>query len=469
MRSDTGDSDGPPVDDASVRGVAESFVASTESHRGGFGEYGGETSAFIERSFRERIVVVGVAVSGESDEVLAASLDEMERLVGTAGADVVGRVVQRRAAPDPATFIGSGKAQEVRELADATDCDTVVVDAELSPAQQGNLERLLGRSAIDRTAVILDIFAQNAASLEGKAQVELALLKYRLPRLRGRGTSLSQQGAGIGTRGPGETQLEVDRRRLVQRIHRLEQSLRSIDAHRETQRRSRERAGVPQIAIVGYTNAGKSTLLNALTDAGVLAADRLFATLDATTRRLDLPGGERVVLVDTVGFVNKLPHQLVTAFRSTLRVAADADLLVHVVDGASDDPLGQIAAVDTVLAEIGAGDRPQLVAVNKSDLVDTAWLTARLPGSVQVSAARGSGLDALLAAVSRRLHEASATVHLYVPYVDAAVLAAVHRNGDVVSETADDDGVAVVARLDERALGALRPYLVSGAGMEAGR
>ena len=319
------------------------------SHRGGFGELGGASGGLIERTFRERIVLVGVTVAPAHDEDTERSLDELARLVDTAGADEVGRVLQRRRAVEPATFIGKGKAVEVRDLAEDVDADTVVFDNELSPAQQFNLERLLGRTALDRTAVILDIFAQNAHSQEGKAQVELAQLRYRLPRLRGRGNDLSQQGGGIGTRGPGETQLEVDRRRLVRRIHKLEADLRDIARHRDTQRKSRRRSRLRTVAIVGYTNAGKSTLLNRLTDAGVLVEDRLFATLDATTRRLELPGGESVLLTDTVGFVRKLPHQLVEAFRSTLDLVNDADLLVHVVDASAPDPDEQIDAVRAVL------------------------------------------------------------------------------------------------------------------------
>src|SRR5208282_4750507 len=258
-------------------------------------------------------------------------LDELALLVDTAGADEVGRVIQRRETPDPAPYIGHGKAQELRRLSEALDADTVVFDDELSPAQQRNLEKILGRTAIDRTAVILDIFAQNARSQEGKAQVELALLRYRLPRLRGRGGGLSQQAGGIGTRGPGETQLEVDRRRLVRRMHRLEADLREVDRTRGLQRRGRARGRHRELALVGYTNAGKSTLLNRLTDAGVPAEDRLFVTLDPRTRQLSLPGGETVLVTDTVGFVRKLPHELVEAFRSTLEVVGEADLLVHVV------------------------------------------------------------------------------------------------------------------------------------------
>ena len=270
--------------------------------------------SLIERSFREKIVLVGVTLPPRTTEDTEAGLDELSLLVDTAGADEVGRVIQRRRVPDPPTFVGKGKAAELQEVAVDTDCDTVVFDNDLTPAQQRNLEKLLGRTAIDRTAVILDIFAQNAHSPEGKAQVELAMLRYRLPRMRGKGSALSQQGGGmsaggarIGTRGPGETQLEVDRRRILRRIHKLEAELREIDKHRATQRKAQHRSRTRRVAIVGYTNAGKSTLLNRLTQAGVLVEDRLFATLDATTRRLDLPGGEAVLVTDTVGFIRSYP------------------------------------------------------------------------------------------------------------------------------------------------------------------
>jgi GTPase len=319
--------------------------------------------ALIERSFRERIILVGVTIppetTGETDE----HLDELALLVDTAGADVVGRVLQRREAPDPATYIGKGKADELREESLILDSDTTVFDNELSPAQQRNLEKILGRTAISRTEVILDIFAQNARTPEGRAQVELAQLRHRLPRLRGRGVELSRQagamggtgGARIGGRGPGETKLEIDRRRLLTRMSKLEKELKELGKTRRTQRKARARSGIRTASIVGYTNAGKSTLLNALTDAGVLVEDRLFATLDPRARRLDLPGGEAVVLSDTVGFIRKLPHPLVEAFKSTLEVVAESDLLIHVVDAAGPDPDGQIAAVREVLEEIGAG------------------------------------------------------------------------------------------------------------------
>ena len=423
----------------------------SDSHRSAFGEHGGESSGFIERTFRERIVLAGVTLPPSTEEDTEAGLDELEALVDTAGADVVDRVVQRRQTPDPATYIGRGKAGELRDAAEAADCDTVVFDDELSPAQQRNLEKILGRTAIDRTAVILDIFGQNASSQEGKAQVELAQLRYQLPRLRrGSKASLSQQrGGGAARFGGGETRLEVDRRRIVRRIHKLEAELRDVAAHRETQRKRAKRSRAANVAIVGYTNAGKSTLLNQLTDSGVLVEDRLFATLDATTRRLQLPGGEAVLLTDTVGFVRKLPHQLVEAFRSTLQVAADADLLVHVVDASAADPVAQMDAVRDVLVEIGAADVPELLCFNKADLATEAKrLVDRNPGSVAISARTGEGIDDLLIAIGDRLRAQTDLMELYVPYARGDVLAEVHREGEVLSETAGADGVVIRARLD---------------------
>lgn len=433
-----------------------------ETHRGAFGEFGGETSAFIERTFRERIIVVGVSFPPHDDEAVDGSLDELELLVDTAGADVVARVVQRRSAPDPATYIGSGKVAEIRELAEATDCDTVVFDDELSPAQQFNLEKQLGRTAIDRTAVILDIFAQNAHSQEGKAQVQLALYRYRLPRIRGKGRSLSQQIGGIGTRGgPGETQLEIDRRRIQRQIHKLEAELRDIAHHRETQRKARGRSRLRHVVIVGYTNAGKSTLLNRLTEAGVLVEDRLFATLDATTRRLQLPGGESVLVTDTVGFVRKLPHQLVQAFASTLDVVNEGDLLVHVVDGSGPDPDGNIDAVRQVVREIGGDSVPELLVFNKADRSPSAAaLAAAHPGSVAISAATGEGVDELLLRIGDRLRSLVPPIELYVPYDRGDVLAGLHRSGDVLSETAEDAGMRVTVRLDAADVGRYDEFVV---------
>jgi GTP-binding protein HflX len=418
--------------------------------------------SLIERSFREKIVLVGVTLPPRTTEETEAGLDELSLLVDTAGADEVGRVIQRRRAPDPPTFVGKGKAAELQEVAVSTDCDTVVFDNDLTPAQQRNLERLLGRTAIDRTAVILDIFAQNAHSLEGKAQVELAMLRYRLPRMRGKGSALSQQGGGmsaggarIGTRGPGETQLEVDRRRILRRIHKLEAELREIDKHRATQRKAQHRSRTRRVAIVGYTNAGKSTLLNRLTRAGVLVEDRLFATLDATTRRLDLPGGEPVLLTDTVGFIRELPHQLVEAFKSTLAVVADADLLVHVVDASALDPHANIDAVHTVLREIGAHEVPELLAFNKSDLAggEAKRLVDLHPGSVAISAAEGDGVDDLLRSVGDRLRALTDVVELVIPYDRGDLLAAVHREGEVLVELPEESAMRLRVRLDESALG----------------
>jgi GTP-binding protein HflX len=404
----------------------------------------------IDRSFRERIVLVGVVFPGTDPEAVEANLDELALLVDTAGADVAARVVQRRDRPDPATFVGRGKAHELAALSEEVDADTVVFDDELSPAQQRNLEKLLGRTAIDRTAVILDIFAQNARSIEGKAQVELALLRYRLPRLRGRGLSLSQQAGHIGTRGPGETQLEVDRRRLVRRMHRLEEDLRRVERTRHLQRRSRARGRHRELALVGYTNAGKSTLLNRLTQAGVPAENRLFVTLDPRTRQFPLPGGETVLVTDTVGFVRKLPHELVEAFGSTLESVRLSDLIVHVVDGAAPDPEGQMDAVRSVLEEIGAGDVPELVVVNKADAtLEAARLAKVIDGAVCVSARTGEGIDDLLRAVADRLRVSDRVVELVIPWARGDVLAAVHREGEVVGQSAGDEAARVHVVLDE--------------------
>jgi len=447
-------------------GSSRPQASDDETHRGAFGEFGGDSGgALIDRTFREKIVLVGMALGARPVADVDASLDELAQLVDTAGADAVARMVQRRDAPDPATYVGKGKAQEIRMLSEAEDCDTVVFDDELSPAQQLNLEKVLGRSALDRTAVILDIFAQNAASQEGKAQVELAQLRYRLPRLRGRGRQLSQQGGGIGTRGPGETQLEVDRRRIVRRIHKLERELGEVRRHRSLQSKSRRRSRFSRVAIVGYTNAGKSTLLNRLTDAGVLVEDRLFATLDATTRRLNLPGGERVLLTDTVGFVRKLPHHLVEAFKTTLDVVVDADLLVHVVDASAADPIGQIDAVREVLDEIGAGSVPELIVFNKADLSpDAARLVDRHPGSVAVSAVSGEGIDELLGALSLRIRSSTTPVELQIPFDRGDLVAAAHREGEVLAELADERGYLLTVRLDDAGRARFAEFVADGSG-----
>ena len=407
-------------------------------------------TTLIDRTFRERIVLVGVLFPGVSADELERQLDERARLVDTAGADVVARIVQRRDAPDPATFLGSGKVQELREICLAVDSDTVVFEHNLSPAQQRNLEAILGRTAIDRTAVILDIFAQNARTPEGKAQVELALLQYRLPRLRRADGSLSQQAGGIGTRGPGETQLETDRRRLVHRIHRIQGELVQIDRTRSVQRQGRARGRHREVTLVGYTNAGKSSMLNALTDAGAEVEDRLFATLDPRTRQRQLPGGETILFTDTVGFISNLPHELVKAFMSTLKSVQLADLLVHVVDGASDDAELQIAAVHEVLRQIDADSVPELLVFNKSDVPGSRAreLSKLYEGSVCVSALTRDNLDQVLMKIGERLRSNDRAVTLHLPLDRGDLLAAAHREGEVIDTTITDDSVVLRCVLD---------------------
>jgi len=419
-------------------------------------------SSLIDRTIRERIVLVGVLFPGVTPQDLDHQLDELALLVDTAGADVMARVIQRRDAPDAATFIGSGKADELRELCLEVDADTVVFEHGLSPAQQRNLEKILGRTAIDRTAVILDIFAQNARTPEGRAQVELALLEYRLPRLRRAGGSLSQQAGGIGTRGPGETQLEVDRRRLVQRIHHIKRELKEIDRTRDVQRQGRDRGRHREVTLVGYTNAGKSSMLNALTHADVATENRLFVTLDPRTRQRQLPGGETVLVTDTVGFISNLPHELVEAFMSTLKSVRLADLLVHVVDGASDRAEDQIAAVHTVLHEIGADDVPELLVFNKADVPGSRArdLAERFEGSVWVSALTGENIDRVLAKIGERLHVGDRVVTLRLPLDRGDLLAAAHREGEVVATEVDEKGVVVRVVLDPVGTARFAPWRV---------
>jgi len=417
-------------------------------------------TTLIDRSFREKIVLVGVQFPGMSAEELDHQLDELALLVDTAGADVVARVVQRREAPDPATYLGSGKVEELREICLAVDSDTVVFEQNLTPAQQRNLEKILGRTAIDRTAVILDIFAQNARTPEGKAQVELALLQYRLPRLRRAGGSLSQQAGGIGTRGPGETQLEVDRRRLVNRIHRIRHELKEIDRTRDVQRQGRDRGRHREVTLVGYTNAGKSSLLNALTDAEVPTEDRLFVTLDPRTRQRQLPGGETILVTDTVGFISNLPHELVEAFMSTLKSVQLATLLVHVVDGSSDDAEAQISAVREVLREINADAVPELLVFNKADVPGSRSrdLTKLYEGSVWVSALTHENMSELIATIGDRLRTQDRVVTLYLPLDRGDLVAAAHREGEVIDTSVTDDFVVVHVVLDEVGVARFAPW-----------
>ena len=421
-------------------------------------------STLISRGIREKIVLVAVTMSDRTDDETQDSLDELAQLIDTAGADEVARITQRRDAPDSTYYIGKGKVEELKELCLALDSDTVVFDNELSPGQQYNLEKLLGRTALDRTAVILDIFAQNAHTLEGKAQVELALLRYRLPRIRrGAKAGLSQQAGGIGSRGPGETKLEVDRRRIGEQISRLDRELDGLQKTRQEQRKSRGRSGLGAVAIVGYTNAGKSSVLNRLTSAGVLVENRLFATLDPTTRRLALPGGEPVLLSDTVGFVRRLPHGLIEAFKSTLEVATASDLLIHVVDASAVDPNGQIIAVREILSEIGADKVPELLLINKSDLdSDSAMrLVHEHHGAVAFSAATGDGLNSLLLAIGDRMRALTTVIELLIPYDRGDIVATVHREGEVVSTSNEEVGMRIRARLADASAGRLSEFVVA--------
>jgi GTP-binding protein HflX len=402
----------------------------------------------------EKAVLVGIGRGiDESD------LDELAALADSAGATTVARVVQTRQEPNPATFIGKGKLEDVHRAVHGTGAEAVILDDELSPGQLRNLEERLKVKVIDRTALILDIFALHARSREGKAQVELAQLNYLLPRLRGWGEAMSRLGAGIGTRGPGETKLEVDRQHIRRRISKLRKDLKDLARTRDVKRSGRERSGVPQIAIAGYTNAGKSTLMNALTRSDVLVANQLFATLDPTVRRIELPGGRAATISDTVGFVSKLPHELVEAFRSTLEEVTRATLILHVADASSPDLPSQIDAVRTVLHEIGASRIREVVALNKVDLLsehERARALSRIDGAAAVSALTGEGLDELMEVVEAALPRFPVEVTLLVPYGREEVTAMLYRDGEVVSELARADGTIVRARVGERTLAAIQ-------------
>jgi GTP-binding protein HflX len=419
----------------------------------------------------ERVVLVGLWTSGSAHDA-EVSLRELAALAETAGSQVLDGLLQRRARPDPGTYLGSGKAQELAELVAACGADTVVVDGELSPSQRRALEDVVKVKVVDRTALILDIFAQHAKSREGKAQVELAQLEYLLPRLRGWGESMSRQaggrvagGAGIGSRGPGETKIELDRRRIRTRMARLRRDIAHMGPARAAKRSSRRRHHVPSVAIVGYTNAGKSSLLNRLTGARVLVENALFATLDPTVRRAHTEDGRVYTLTDTVGFVRSLPHELVEAFRSTLEEVAQADLILHVVDAAHPDPEGQIAAVHAVLADIpGARDVPELVVLNKADLADAgviARLRTRHRDAVVVSARTGEGLAALRAALAARLPRPQVAVDVVIPYERGDLVSRVHRDGELESAEHVPEGTALRARVGEALAAELREAAVS--------
>jgi GTPase len=404
----------------------------------------------------ERVILVGVWTEGTLANA-ENSMRELSRLAETAGSVVLDALVQRRGRPDQATYIGSGKAAEIAALVASSGADTVICDGELSPSQLRRLEGVVKVKVIDRTALILDIFAQHARSKEGKAQVELAQLEYLLPRLRGWGESLSRQaggrvagGGGIGTRGPGETKIETDRRRIRARTTKLRRQIAEMSVGREVQRRRRHRREVPAVAIAGYTNAGKSSLLNRLTGAGVLVDDSLFATLDPAVRRARTPSGRWFTLTDTVGFVRHLPHQLVDAFRSTLEEVAEADLILHVVDGSDADPRAQLGAVREVLGQIGAAGVPELVVINKADAADpiaVEGLRLKERGSVVVSAATGAGLDELAAALERALPQRDREVSAVVPYGRGDLIARAHQEGEVLAVRHGADGTELTARV----------------------
>lgn len=418
----------------------------------------------------EKAVLVGAAFGGATVDEAHSSLDELEALADTAGAVAVDRILQQRDRPHPATYLGKGKVEEVISVAAALDADMVIFDDELTPAQGRNLEEMAGVNplaertlkVIDRTGLILDIFAQHARSAEGKLQVELAALSYHLPRLRGWGDVLSRMGGGIGTRrGPGETALESERRAILRRMQRIKKDLLDLERTRRVKRKQRSRTSVPVVALVGYTNAGKSTLLKRLTDADVLIENKLFSTLDPTTRKLEIPNERAVLVTDTVGFVKKLPHQLIEAFRSTLEEVTEATLICHVLD-ASHDPAYQEKAVDAVLSEIGAGGHPALIALNKIDILDEegrADLSRAWPGVVQCSALTGEGIGELVARIGRELAEMKVEVTLDVPFDHGEVVARVHEHGEVLGQSYTDSGTRLVARVERAALAELTPYL----------
>ncbi len=406
----------------------------------------------------ERVVLAGIWAQGTAEDA-EVSLRELAALAETAGSEVLDGVLQRRLHPDPGTYLGSGKAAEVADLVMANGADTVIVDGDLAPSQRRGLEDIVKVKVIDRTALILDIFAQHARSKEGKAQVELAQLEYLLPRLRGWGESMSRQaggrvagGEGIGSRGPGETKIELDRRRIRIRMAKLRGEIAGMQPARVTRRASRRRHGVPSVAVVGYTNAGKSSLLNRLTGAGVLVEDSLFATLDPTVRRTQTPDGRTYTLTDTVGFVRYLPTQLVEAFRSTLEEVAEADLLVHVVDASHPDPEGQITTVRGVVRDIdGASEIPELLVLNKVDIADpdvVDRLLRREPDAVTISARSGAGLDALVDRISAALPRPREVVDVVVPYGRGDLVSRAHSEGEIQSETHTGEGTVLRARVD---------------------
>lgn len=405
----------------------------------------------------EKAVLIAVD-TGEYD--CDISLDELEELAETAGAEVVGRMSQKRDKPDSGTFLGSGRLEELGDFCKNNEVDLVIADSELAPAQLRNIEKATDVRVIDRTTLILDIFADRARSNEGKLQVELAQLRYSLPRLMGQGTKLSRLGGGIGTRGPGETKLESDRRHIRRRIKALEDEFDALEKRRSLARARREKDGVETVVIVGYTNAGKSTLMNTLTEAGVLAQDKLFATLDPTSRALVLPDGRRVMLIDTVGFIRRLPHHLVEAFKSTLEEAVCAKVILNVCDASDPECAEHLKVTNDLLEELGCSGKPIIPVFNKCDLPQADEAAMRLPGAVNISALEGKGLDELLDAVARALPPTRAKAKLLIPYSDGAAAAALRKDGVITAEDYRADGLYLELTADVSLIDRYQDYCV---------
>lgn len=426
-----------------------------------------ELSDISEAEYRqlrlERVILVGVWTEGSVKDA-ENSMEELAALAETAGSTVLDALIQRRDKPDPATFIGSGKVSELQAIVKSTGADTVVCDGELSPSQLRNLEAKVKVKVVDRTALILDIFAQHAKSKEGKAQVELAQMSYMLPRLRGWGDSLSRQAGGIGGRGPGETKIEVDRRRIRDKMSKLRREIGDMKVARDTKRQERKRNSIPSVAIAGYTNAGKSSLLNRLTNAGVLVQNALFATLDPTVRRSETSDGRTYTLSDTVGFVKHLPHDLIDAFKSTLEEVSGADVIVHVVDGSHADPLGQIKAVRGVIADVGGAKIPEIIALNKADIADPqviAQVLIQEPDAYLISVHSGVGIEKLIRAIESSLPRPRIEIRTVLPYDRGDLVSQIHEHGEILSQEYLPEGTSLHALVDGSLAHALEKYSVT--------
>jgi len=407
------------------------------------------TQLFENETAPQKAILVAVDTGAYDADV---SIDELSELAITAGAETIASVIQKRSALDRATAVGSGRLEEIKEFAEAQEANLLIFDCELTASQMGRISDAVGIAVIDRTMLILDIFAQRAHTSEGRLQVELAQLRYRLPRLTGQGKALSRLGGGIGTRGPGETKLESDRRHIRRRIQMLEEKLEKTEKRRKELRQRRKRDGVTTAAIVGYTNVGKSTLLNALTDAGILAEDKLFATLDPTSRALALPDGRNILLIDTVGFVRRLPHQLVRAFHATLEEAASADLLICLCDASSAEAAEQVEVTRELMRELGVTDTPMLVVFNKCDLPEDTAAAEGLIADVRISAKNGSGFPQLLNAIERALPPAQTRVETLIPFDKGGLLAEIRKDGRILEERYEEDGIHITALIDTKIL-----------------